>query len=287
MPKIRNSYTANFKLKVIEFAVKNGNRAAGREYNVDEKCVRDWIKQKTELKYMDRRKRARRGKPAKWPELEEELKNWILQKRREDKRQVSTLAIRLRAKELAKEKGLDTFKGGRSWCHLFMKRNDLSVRAVTSVGQQLPQNWEQKLTEFHNFYSRVKSGVDLSQVGNMDEVPITFDMPETRTVDEKGKKSIILTTTGAEKCNFTVILCCTADGGKCHPMVIFKRKTMPKITVPKGIVVTVSPKGNLIKKNTIILFICLMEILFLRLDEPRSDETVVRPSLAKTKRSVL
>ena len=77
----------------------------------------------------------------------------------------------------------------------------------------------------------------------MDEIPVSFDIPGTRTVDEVGKEDIVITTTGAEKCNFTVILCCTADGGKCEPMIIFKSKTMPKLIVPKGMVVTVSPKS--------------------------------------------
>ena len=49
----------------------------------------------------------------------------------------------------------------------------------------------------------------------MDEISVSFDIPETRTVDEVSKKDIVMTTTGAEKCNFTVVLCCTADDGKC------------------------------------------------------------------------
>ena len=55
---MRRSYTANFKLKVIDFAETNENWADSREYNVDEKCIR-----------------GNRGKVPQWPELEEELKN--------------------------------------------------------------------------------------------------------------------------------------------------------------------------------------------------------------------
>ena len=192
---------------------------------------------------MNHNKRAHRGKVPQWPELEEELKNWIIERRRVGKRQVSTIAIRLKAKMLAKEKSWNTFIGENNWCHRFIQRHELSIRAVTSVGQPLPSDWEQKLADFHNYFSRIKVGIELSQVGNMDEIPVSFDIPGTRTVDEVGKKDIVITTTGAEKCNFTVVLCCTADGGKCEPMIIFKRKTMPKLIVPKGIVVTVSPKG--------------------------------------------
>ena len=39
----------------------------------------------------------------------------------------------------------------------------------------------------------------------MDEIPVSFDIPGTLTVDEVGKKDIVMTTTGAEKCNFIVL----------------------------------------------------------------------------------
>ena len=49
MASKRASYTAAFKLKVIETAEKCGSRAAGREYSVNEKLVRDWKKKKADL----------------------------------------------------------------------------------------------------------------------------------------------------------------------------------------------------------------------------------------------
>jgi hypothetical protein len=82
----------------------------------------------------------------------------------------------------------------------------------------------------------------------MDEVPVSwipvsFDITSNYTVDEKGSQDIRISTTGNEKCNFIVVLCVTSDGGKCTPMVIFKRKTMPKETFPKGIIVKINSKG--------------------------------------------
>ncbi len=124
-----------------------------------------------------------------------------------------------------------------------MKRNQLSVRAVTSVGHPLPTGWEEKVALFRDYVSKLKENVDLTQFGNMDEVPVSFDMPDTRTVDVRGKEDIMLTTTGSEKSNFTVVLCCSANGTNCEPMVIFKQKTMPKGNFPRGIVVTLSTKG--------------------------------------------
>ena len=68
----------------------------------------------------------------------------------------------------------------------------------------------------------------------MDEVPMSFDKTGNFTVDQKGNTYIRITTIGSEKCNFTIILCVIADSGKLPPIVIFKRKTIPK-KFPKGI----------------------------------------------------
>ena len=54
MPK-RSSYTAAFKLKVVETAEKVGNRSAGREHLVSEKLVRDWRKKKAVLSALPKR----------------------------------------------------------------------------------------------------------------------------------------------------------------------------------------------------------------------------------------
>ena len=48
LPRI--SYTTGFKLKVVMFAKGNGNRAAGRECKVDERCIRRWRGQEGGLK---------------------------------------------------------------------------------------------------------------------------------------------------------------------------------------------------------------------------------------------
>ena len=45
----RCSYTAAFKLKLVEYAERHGNRCAGREFDVCEKLIRNWRKKKAEL----------------------------------------------------------------------------------------------------------------------------------------------------------------------------------------------------------------------------------------------
>lgn len=102
------------------------------------------------------------------------------------------------------------------------------------VGQHLPDDWEEQFHSFRLFIENHKSNVSLENIGNIDEVPVSFDMPSKYTVDEKGSKEVRIASTGHEKSNFTLVLGITADGSKLPPMVIFKRKTIPNEDFPKG-----------------------------------------------------
>lgn len=240
----RNSYCVEFKLNAIAYASQHGNRAASREFSVDEKSIREWRKEKDVLKTMNTRRRSRRGPEARWPQLEENLKQWIVTQR-ENHRAVSTVAIKMKARLMAAEKQIGDFKGGANWVYKFMKRNNLSVRARTTVGQHLPDNWEQKIQDFQEFVLREVDKLKLSpeSIINMDEVPLSFDIPATRSVSQSGVKTVRVTTTGNERTCFTVVLACSANGTKLKPMVIFKRVTMPREKLPPGIVVHCNKKG--------------------------------------------
>ena len=72
---------------------------------------------------------------------------------------------------------------------------------------------------------------------------MTFDGRLNKTVDVKGAKTIMIKTFGNEKMRYTVHLACCADGTKLHPLLIFKRKKLPKDVIPRGIYVHVHSKG--------------------------------------------
>ena len=77
----------------------------------------------------------------------------------------------------------------------------------------------------------------------MDEVPLTFDIPVNRTVERTGTSAVNIRTTGNEKSSLTVVLACQANGQKLPPMIIFKRKTLPKEKFPAGVIIKANPKG--------------------------------------------
>lgn len=244
MPPKRKSYSADYKLRVVKYAAENGNRAAERKFGVSEKLVRDWRKAEATLTAMKATKKANRGLKARWPELEERVHRWVLEQRAAG-RGLSTVQLRLHAQVVAKAMNINDFAGGPSWCYRFMQRNRLSIRARTTMCQKQPADFQAKVDSFCEFIQKHVSehNVTPDHIINMDEVPLTFDIPMGRSVAEKGQKSVNIVTTGHEKSHFTVVLACCGDGSKLPPMVIFKRKTMPKIQLSPSVVVAVNEKG--------------------------------------------
>jgi len=90
---------------------------------------------------------------------------------------------------------------------------------------------------------RKKLCFKIGQLGNMDEVPLTFDVLSNKTVDVKGAETIMIKTSGNEKTRYTVVLACCGDETKLPPILIFKRKTLPKDVIPHGSYVHVLSKG--------------------------------------------
>lgn len=45
----RKSYNLEFKKSAVQEAIKSGNRAAARTFNVHEKTIRTWRKQEAEI----------------------------------------------------------------------------------------------------------------------------------------------------------------------------------------------------------------------------------------------
>ena len=168
------------KLKIIKYAEECGsNRQAADKFGCNESNVRAWRKKKTELEEMPRSKRAARGLTAKFPGLENQVLAWV-KERRMAGIGVSTKDIRLKALQIAKEIGiLGSFKASVGWTRRFMKRNYLSVRRRTHMAQKLPKDFEEKVIQFQRFIigKRRNNNYELSQIGNADQTPLTFDIP--------------------------------------------------------------------------------------------------------------
>ena len=219
----RASYTASFKLGVVAYAVDKGNWAAGKQFNVDESCVRRWRSQREKLLKTPRNKRAVRSHSAAYPELKKEVAEWITKKRKAGTA-VSTNIICLKAKSVAQKLGLEQFKMSKCWCYHFMDRFGFSMRRRTTIAQKLPQDYEEKLIKFQHYVlaKRKEHDFHLKYIGNVDQTPLTFDIVTNSTISEKGVKSVPTLSTGHDKDRFTVMLACLGDGTKLPPYVVFK-----------------------------------------------------------------
>lgn len=133
--KRRASYTAAYKLQVIEVAETKGNRAAAREFKISETNVRLWRKTKDVIKCQRKTAKAPgRGSKVHHPELEKQLIQYI-HERAAQGHTVSMVEIRLKALHLTKDLGPNSsFKASTNWCYFFMKRHGLPIRRRKSVG---------------------------------------------------------------------------------------------------------------------------------------------------------
>ena len=100
-----------------------------------------------------------------------------------------------------------------------MKRKGLSLRRRTSLCQRMPNDFNNKIINFHKHVIDLRKNKEflLSQIGNADQMPIFFDMPSNTTICEKGAKSVLVRTRGCEKVRCTVMLSMMADGTKLPP----------------------------------------------------------------------
>ena len=104
---------------------------------------------------------------------------------------------------------------------------------------------EDKVVEFHRFVLRARQrcGYESSQILNMDETPMRFELPATRTLEFTGNRTVPILSCGGDKQSFTVVLAVKADGEKLPPKVIFKGVRQLRIEVPRRMQVSVHKKA--------------------------------------------
>ncbi|KAL1443478.1 hypothetical protein MTO96_045978, partial [Rhipicephalus appendiculatus] len=77
-PLRRQQYSAAFKRQVILYAESESNVEAGRKFDVSQKCVREWRKQRTKIFACAATRRSFRGpKSGRYPAVEEAVRDWV------------------------------------------------------------------------------------------------------------------------------------------------------------------------------------------------------------------
>ena len=65
------------------------------------------------------------------------------------------------------------------------------MRTRTKLAPKLPAAYENEVLEFHSYVINLRKTYifEPSQITNVDEVPLTFDVPSNRTLGVKGAKT--------------------------------------------------------------------------------------------------
>ncbi|KAJ8867768.1 hypothetical protein PR048_031571 [Dryococelus australis] len=156
-------------------------------------------------------------------EVEEKLFVFVMNLRK-DGYSVSTEMFQLEACKIAHKLNIKLvkFKESYGWVRRFMKRKQLSIRQRTTLAQKILEEYDKKLLGFQWYVIALRKNKDylLSQIGNADQTPVWFDMPESMTVSVVDERSVPVKTTGADKQCCTVMLAIAADGHKFPPYLL-------------------------------------------------------------------
>ena len=138
------------------------------------------------------------------------------------------------------------FKASLGWYQNWKRRHSVSLHAKTTLAQRLPDDMEEKVVQFHRFIkvATQRVGYPMSRIFNMDETPMRFELPSSRSLEVTGNRTVPVKTCGAEKHSFTVVLAVAADGTKLSPKVVFKGVRTPRdLVVPNSLCVSFHKKG--------------------------------------------
>ena len=138
-----NSYSTEFKLKVVRFAVEcNSNYQAAKKFNVDRKRIREKRANQSKLESASckRKRLAGAGREPFDLNIEEVLLEWVYERRSNGFR-VSWKMTRSKARFLHEEKCKEmelppTFTANIGWVQKFMTRHGLCIRCKTTESQK-------------------------------------------------------------------------------------------------------------------------------------------------------
>ena len=166
---------------------------------------------------------------------------------------VNSIMIRLKAKELSSD---PEFKASPGWYTKWKRRHAISMRSKTTLAQRLPADMKDKVVEFHRFVLRARQrcGYESSQILNMDETPMRFELPATRTLEFTGNRTVPILSCRGDKQSFTVVLAVKANGDKLPPKVIFKGVRQLRIEVPRIMQVSVHKKAWMDEEGLFFFF---------------------------------
>ncbi|CAI7809897.1 unnamed protein product [Closterium sp. NIES-54] len=224
----RKGITAKEKLhwlKMQDSQPDLSNRALAKLAKVQPCQIRDWKKMRERLEVSSscRRRLMGPGRKSKFAFMERAVYRQFL------KHKGRGLAVSVSMLQKWSAKYMKHRMPGVNW--------RASFRWATHCKAKVESFWEflRQMCSLHDY--------PLDLFLNADQTPLFPEMSTERTLEMKGARTVHVRSAGYEKERVTVMLAVTASGLKLPPYVVFKRKTIPKVPIPTGVVVRAQDKG--------------------------------------------
>lgn len=249
----KRTFEVSFKKEVLDYMENEGCSAykAARHFSSLHKCnyveqmFRNWKKQAETIRATPSiKKRATGGgrKPC-LIGLEEILADEVVDLRI-NKYKVTRAFIADRARMLACDHNIDDFKASNRWMLGFMSRFNFSLRSCTNLTTLTDVQLIGRAVDYMT-YLRVKiPHINLSKTILMDETAVYFEDGRKKTVDFKGRRHVILKSTGFASMRITVVAGVWADGRRAYPLVIHKgNENSYEVLRDNGVLHTTQPRA--------------------------------------------
>ena len=158
--------------------------------------------------------------------VEEKLKEWVYDLEENERRITRTMIFR-KALELKPDfKGANMTRLKKWFYYGFVKRANLSICKIASVGQKLPHDWKEKMVNMRGRvrHRQEKEGVKDAYYFNTDHVPVWYESVGNYTWGRKDSGGRGVKTGGLDKKRFTVQFAVSKCGTKLIPFIIFQGK---------------------------------------------------------------
>jgi hypothetical protein len=190
--KLRRQWCTCEKLMILQYSQRFSKRKAARMFVIETKQIMYWANQKEELMALaSYTQKLHPGRSAALPELEKSLFEWV-QSLREASNTVTRNMVIKKAKKLATTAEMkqiyttiNNFKFSNKWLDGFINRYNLSNRRRTTISQKISEDLIEKQHLFLSFvlYCRIQYDYPLHLIGNMNETPLSFDLPSSTTLE--------------------------------------------------------------------------------------------------------
>lgn len=145
--KVRAAYTIAKEQQVVKNAKEHSIYQASKHFHLSPGTIGPWTKIDFSKENTVLFRVAGSGRKLSYPiEKEEQLVAWVLEQR--DLHLAVTIQHIIDQAILTIQPSIPSFQGTRGWVQKFMRRNNLSLRAKTSIAQKLPAALEEKMATF-------------------------------------------------------------------------------------------------------------------------------------------